>query len=132
MLVQCRAGTQRRLRKRSSFLPLQKQPLSCCQRNGHTERPFKRCAVYLALSRGDRVSSCAGNKSLKKKISRWGGVGKKGFLLMSQNAVLEGEHAQNQKPLSLWVWVRMKTQTITGTFSPSFQLAGSFPHLVWI
>lgn len=34
--------------------------------------------------------------------------------------------------LSLWVWVRMKTQTITGTFSPSFQLAGSFPHLVWI
>lgn len=123
MLVHCRAGTQRRLRKRSSFLPIQKQPLFCCQRNGHTERPFKRCAVYLALSRGDRVSSCAGNKSLKKKISRWGGVGKKGFLLMSQNAVLEGEHAPNQKPLSLGVGTDENTDHTWDLF-PSFQLAG--------
>lgn len=49
--------------------------------------------IFTTVSRVLGQFLCAGNNILKKKISRWGGVGKKGFLLMSRNATLEGEHA---------------------------------------
>lgn len=52
--------------------------------------------IYQCEQRGVRVSSCVRN--LKKRISRWGGVGKKGFLLMSWNATLQGQHLIIKSP----------------------------------
>lgn len=81
---------QRILRKMSSFLPIQTQPSSAVKETD-MDMSLSRDVPYIYHC--EQRFLCAGTNILKKRISGWGRVGEKGFLLMSRNATLEGEHS---------------------------------------
>lgn len=79
-ILHFRDGTKRILRKMSSFLPNQKQPFFCCERNWHGYFPFKRCRIHLPLwAEVIRSVLVCRNQYPKKENFKMGKGGKEGF-----------------------------------------------------
>lgn len=113
----------------SSFLPIQKQPFFCCERNWHGYVPFKRCTIYLPLWAEvlGSVLVCR-NQHPTKENFKMGRGGKEGFSINVMECHSRGRTLLVIKiTILLLAWFQIKKiLTKIGFF---FQLAGYFNYL---